>query len=233
MYAVLAIMTEKGYRLGFGDNDLEGWVITLAYFVAAGLCAWAWRGEQALGGRDAIKARPLVWAGLAGLLVPLGFNKQLDLQHWLIFTVRDRFSADPTLWSHRYVIGGVAGGAAAVATIALGAVTLRYVGAALRRYSLAFVGLTYLGVFIFARAGSFLPLLSRINGRHYEAMHLLLELGSLVMIGGGAARAVAHLRVRQRAVEQDAMVIAGGLRLVRDHAVTTPGQLQPAARQAA
>src|SRR3954447_25813298 len=111
MHAMLAIMTPEGYRLGFGDNDFEGWLITIAYFVAAGLCTWAWRGEQALGTRDAVKARPLVWAGLVALLVPLGFNKQLDLQHWLIFAVRDRLSTDASLWSHRYVIGAAVGGA--------------------------------------------------------------------------------------------------------------------------
>ena len=233
MRATLAIMTENGWRPGFGDNDLEGWTITIGYFVAAALCVLAWRGERALARRDALAARPRVWAALAGLLVVLGVNKQLDFQHWLIFTVRDRFAAEPSLWSYRYAIGAVVGACAVVASVVVGFVVLRHVGVALRRYALAFVGLTYLGVFIFARAGSFLPVLSRINGRYRDAMHLLLELGSLVIIGGGAARAITHLRGRERAVRQDAMVFAGGLRLTDALPVAKPVELQPPARQAA
>ena len=53
MQSLIAIMTPEGYRLGFGDNDPLGWTITAAYFGAAGLCAWAWRGELSLGRRDA------------------------------------------------------------------------------------------------------------------------------------------------------------------------------------
>jgi hypothetical protein len=233
MRAMLAIMTPDGWQPGFGDDDFQGWLITAAYFVAAALCAWAWRGERALGLRDGRTARPLIWAGLVALLIGLGFNKQLDFQHWLIFTLRDHFAADPSLWSHRYAIGAAVGACAALGAAAGGFALFRYVGASFKRYSMAFVGLTYLGVFIFARAGSFLPVMSRINSRHRDAMHLLLELGSLVMIGVGAAQAIGVIRSRQRATRQDAMILPTGLRLTDAPTVALPADLQPAARQAA
>ena len=230
---MLAIMTADGWRPGFGDDDFAGWVITAAYFIAAGLCAWAWRGELRLSRRDGYEARPAIWAALTGLLIVLGFNKQLDFQHWLIFAVRDQFATSPGLWSHRYTIGAVVGGCGALMALGLGYMAIRYVGESVKRYSMAFVGLTYLGVFIFARAGSFLPVLSRINARHRDAMHLLLELGSLIIIGVGASRAIGYLRDRQRAARQDALVAPVGLRLTDAPAVAMPADLRPAARQAA
>src|SRR3954454_1780330 len=64
-----------------GDLTFIGWTITFAYFICAGLCFWAGRKEkeQALGRARRWHA-PVFWFALCGVLVALGFNKQLDLQ---------------------------------------------------------------------------------------------------------------------------------------------------------
>ena len=80
-------------------------------------------------------------------------------------------------------------------------------------------------------SGSFMPLLNRLNTKHLEALHLVLELGSLVIIGIGAGQAIAYLRGRQTATRQDALVTFGGMRIAAPQPEVAV--LQPAARQAA
>src|SRR5213595_770462 len=64
-----------------GDVGFIPWLITFAYFVAAGLCFWAGRKEKSQSlGRARRWNAPIFWFTLCGLLVALGFNKQLDLQ---------------------------------------------------------------------------------------------------------------------------------------------------------
>ena len=61
-----------------------GWIITVAYFVAAFLC---WRAGLAEKKQSLISEFPKnywLWFGLAAVLLVLGINKQLDLQTLLI-----------------------------------------------------------------------------------------------------------------------------------------------------
>ncbi len=209
----LAIMTPDGWRPGIGDPDFLGWTITLTYFLVAGLCAWAWRGESALGWRSRHAVRPGVWVALAALLVFLGCNKQLDLQQLVVATAKDAVRA-LGLWDLRRPIGFGLVGAGAVAGAAGMYALYRYVGRTRPRYQMAFVGLAYLGTFVVARAGSFLPVLGKINRRHLEGMHLVLELGALIIIGVCAARALGFVTERLRAARQDAMAQQGGFLVI-------------------
>src|SRR3954447_15179514 len=64
-----------------GDQGFTPWLITIGYFVAAGLCFWAGRREREMSlGRARRWHAPVFWFSLCGVLVALGFNKQLDLQ---------------------------------------------------------------------------------------------------------------------------------------------------------
>ena len=198
-------MTEAGWRPGLGDNDFLGWSITCIYFAAAGLCAWAANAEHTAGFKQRAGTRPVFWFMVAGLLVCLGFNKQLDLQEWVAATGKQLAASGAFGLSKGALIGGFLGILATVALV-VGGVTARYIGRVWREYLMAFVGLAYLGSFVLVRAGSRLPGLDQINHRHLWSMHLILELGSLVMIGVGAARALGRQRGKIRIAEQNMIV---------------------------
>ncbi len=68
------------WSLKVGDPTVAGWVITVAYLLAAGACLQTMR-QMRRCGPEGQRPRGLVfWAALAGLLLALGINKQLDLQ---------------------------------------------------------------------------------------------------------------------------------------------------------
>src|SRR3954471_19357074 len=92
--ALVATMTSQGWRPGIGDNDFLGWTITAIYFAAAGLCLWAASAERAQAWRMRVGNRPLFWFAVAGLLVALGFNKQLDFQEWVAATGKELINAE-------------------------------------------------------------------------------------------------------------------------------------------
>jgi hypothetical protein len=161
---------------GFGDNDLLGWSITFAYFIVALLCAAASRYEALIYRVVKMLQRPALWIVLTVLLVVLGFNKQLDLQ---ILVIHSQFSIKLMSLLGLFLIG----------TATILAMVL-YIGRQWRLYLLAFIGLIYLGVFIVLRASDSLPILGEIYRDYYESIHLLLELGGILMIGISATRAV-------------------------------------------
>src|SRR4051812_28194527 len=71
------------WRPGIGDPTFIGWFTVFAYLGAAYLC---WRAAaNSLTGQ---KVR-LFWIALAGTLLALGINKQLDLQTELTFIGKD------------------------------------------------------------------------------------------------------------------------------------------------
>lgn len=207
-----AVMTPAGWRPGVGDPDFLGWAITVTYVLVAGLCAWAYRAERQGGSlrrRHLATGRPALWLALAGVLVFFGLNKQFDFQELIVATGKD-VVASAGLAGHKTAV--VAGFVAVMGLAGAAAATLMlaYVGRLWRRYLLAFVGAAYLGTFVVARAASHLPVLDRINHRYLDAMHLVLELGSLIIIGVCAARALGFQRDRQRAARQDELIASGG-----------------------
>ena len=180
---------QPGWQLGFGDNDLVGWMITLAYFLAALLCTAAFRDEARSYRFVGRLQRPAFWLVLTALLVLLGFNKQLDLQT-LVLSTGDELVASARLEGHRRHLKLLSLLTLALTGAAISLAMLLYIGRHWRLYLLAFVGLLYLGVFIVLRAADSLPVLNEINRRYYESIHLLLELCGVLMIGASAARAV-------------------------------------------
>ena len=87
------------WHLGIGDPDAIAWCIVVAYAVAAALAGWACltarRGARlAAAPRSAGSGEPRVmarcWLVVAIVLLGLGINKQLDLQTWLLQSMRRR-----------------------------------------------------------------------------------------------------------------------------------------------
>lgn len=184
---MLAPLLAKAPR---GDIGVMPWVITFAYFVAAGLCFWAGRREkeQSLGRARRWHA-PAFWFTLCGLLVALGFNKQLDLQSDLTEGGRGLFKSLGLYESRRvfqaiFVLLFAAGAVAAVA----GAIW--FMRDLWNRYRLAFVGIIYLCTFVIIRAASF----HHVDQLLYwsglgSSVNSLLELGGNVTIAVAAYRA--------------------------------------------
>lgn len=180
------------WRPHVGDPDALGWITTLAYFVAAFLCWRAARREQAAmrdQRRAPGEALPAFWGWLAVALVPLGINKQLDLQVLARQTAIDLVTAAGYGPRQQWVGRGL------VAVLALGACVLLPLGARSSRgvrrdpsYRVAFAGVAALACFIVLRAGTYLPGLRQLNNHFKGAIQLVLELGGLVLIALAALR---------------------------------------------
>ncbi len=183
-----ALFLAKAQR---GDQGITPWLITLAYFVAAGLCIWAGRKEkeQSLGRARQWHA-PAFWFTLGGLLIALGFNKQLDLQSDLTEIGRDVAKSGGWYEYRRFfqavfVLLFAAGAIAAVA----GAIW--FLRDLWDRYRLAFIGIIYLCAFVIIRAASFHHIdqvLYHIPGLSY-LVNTTLELGGNVIVGYAAYKA--------------------------------------------
>jgi hypothetical protein len=174
-----------------GDQGFTPWLITVGYFVAAGLCFWAGRKERerSLGRARRLNA-PVFWFSLFGVLVALGFNKQLDLQS--DFTELGRSMAKDEGWyENRRIFQAIFVLFFAAAAIGAVAAAIWFMRDLWQRYKLAFVGIIYLCAFVIIRAASFHhidTLLYHIEGVKY-LVNTFLELGGIVIVGYAAYRA--------------------------------------------
>ena len=166
---VLAVPVCGGWRLGFGDPTVIGWVIAVCYLAAAVLCVWAlfvarmgarlarrWRGPERRR-RDRTKAYQasfLFWGLLCVLFLFLGVNKQVDLQTWLTEWGRDLATSQGWYEQRAQVqtvfVVVIVGGGLLTMTI-----LLRMTRDLLPRHVPAFVGMILLGCFVASRALSF------------------------------------------------------------------------------
>ena len=174
-----------------GDPSPIAWLITLAYFVVAGLCFHAGRKEKERSlGRARLTHAPAFWFTLCGLLVALGFNKQLDVQSDVTEAGRGLFRM-LGLYDYRRFFQAVFVLVFAAGAIAAVAAAIWFMRDLWRRYRLAFVGIIYLCAFVIIRAASFhhvdqllyhLPLVGWL-------INTVLELGGNVIIGYAAWQA--------------------------------------------
>jgi len=186
------------WRPGIGDPTFIGWFTVFAYVGAAYLC---WR--AASNGLTSQKVR-LFWIVLAGTLLALGINKQLDLQTELTFLGKD-FAKATGWYEHRRPVqfvfitliglGGVAG------TIGL----FRYFRNELPRLWMALAGIGFLACFIVVRAASFHHVDQFLNfSPGGVRMNWILELGGIAAIAWPA------WRTKQRNSDTSFIWVTGG-----------------------
>ncbi len=177
-----------------GDPYPTAWFITIMYFVVAGLCFWAGKKEKERSiGRARKWMAPTFWYVMVGLMIALGFNKQLDLQSDLTEMGR-QLAAEEGWYGSRRVVQAIF-----IFFFAAGAIAA-VVGAAWfmrdlwKRYRMAFAGIIYLCTFVIIRAASF----HHIDNFLYHLpigqfwVNTFFELGGEVIIGWAAYKAATN-----------------------------------------
>jgi hypothetical protein len=188
----------------FGDNDALGWGTTFAYFIVAAVCfrsaRVARRNEApptpATGGPPQLPGeqdRPADWYVIAAGLVLLGLNKQLDLQILArdtgLAVVKAAGFDEGRRWVGRLFVLCLS--AAVLWVLARAA---RRLSRARRGHTLTLVGLTLLACFVIIRSAGYLPILRQFNLRFKDLLHVVLELGGLVIVGVSAWRSASARR---------------------------------------
>lgn len=183
---VLAHNEQGEWSLGIGDPTFIGWFTVFAYLAAMVYCVCAMRRARAEG--PAVRVLQFAWLVLAGLMLALGINKQLDLQSWLTMVARE-FAHRDGWYRERHEVqmvfirAIVLGGAAAVA---IGAWLLRR---HLRDMWLAGLGAAFITLFVIVRASSFHHVdMFLSDGPGEVRMNWILELGGIACVLQGARR---------------------------------------------
>lgn len=172
------------WRPGIGDPTVMGWLTVFAYFTAAFLC---WR--AATKGMHARKVR-WFWTALAGLLIFLGINKQLDLQTAFTFIAKD-FAKATGWYENRRIVQGIFVIMIALGGMATSAALFWFYRRELKILWPALAGLAFLGSFVVIRAASFHHVDQFLNaGPGGFRMNWVLELGGIAAIAWPAWRAI-------------------------------------------
>lgn len=185
MYFLAVRGADGRWEPGISDASPMGWLITLAYFVACGLCVWAGLKE-----RDAFRVsrEPLVWQFwfvVAGVLLLLGFNKQLDFQSLLTQVGRDAAKSGGWYESRRALQGlfVLVMLAAGVGAGVLGYYKMRLVW---RRYRLPLIGAVLVATYVIVRMASFHHVDVLLND---FGLNWLLEFGGCALLAYSAYKA--------------------------------------------
>ncbi len=188
---ILAAVEGGRWKPGIGDPTVMGWVTVAAYFVSALGCYWtAWREPMPDGTRRPHSRPSAFWLVLAGLMVALGVNKQLDLQSLATQIGRDVIKG----WD-LYRTRGVlqVGFILVVALVCAGSFAgLLWVSrGSLRHRWLAIVGMLFILGFVLIRASSFhhvdVLLAARLGAVRWN---WIFELGGISVVGVAAFRIV-------------------------------------------
>jgi len=186
---LLAMTMDGRWRPGIGDPTVMGWVTVVAYFIAAIGCFRAsWCEPRPDGTR---RARPSAfWLVLAGLMIALGINKQLDLQSLATQIGRDVIKSR-ALYRQRHIFQ-----VGFILTIALAcagslAALLWAARRGLQRRWPALLGMLFILSFVVVRAASFHHvdafLAASVGGLKWN---WILELGGIGAVGLAAFRIV-------------------------------------------
>lgn len=171
---------------GLGDNNLMGWLIVLAYLVAAVL---SMRAAVVIAGLEAADRRERRFWWIAGaIMLFLAVNKQLDLQ--TLVTQIGRCHAQLSGW---YDMRRIVQRDFILAIVAAGAVMLLVLAFLLRgilgRVWPALLGLAFVCLFVVVRAASFHHMDALLGTWVFGVkMNWLLELPGPILVGVVALR---------------------------------------------
>jgi hypothetical protein len=179
------------WRPGIGDPTVLGWVTVAAYLLAAVACGLAaWREPMPDGTRRPRAGPSRFWVALAGLLLALGVNKQLDLQSLLTQIGRDTIRAWGLYSERRELQLGFILAVAMICCAALGAFFWAARRTLKRRWP-AIAGILFILGFVTIRAASFhnvdIFLAARLGGMKWN---WILELGGIAVVAAAAVRII-------------------------------------------
>jgi hypothetical protein len=178
---LLSVIVDGRWRPGIGDPTFMGWLTVVAYFCSAAGCLRAAFQEPPLEGRPSA-----FWPVLAGLMVLLGINKQLDLQS-LVTQVGRRVLEWAALDRDRRAFQAAFIGLVAVACLSGIAWLSWAANRSPRKRRLAAIGMAFILSFVVIRAASFhhvdILLASRLGGLKWN---WILELGGILAVGASA-----------------------------------------------
>lgn len=188
-------MIRNMWRPGIGDPTAVGWIITMAYALAALLClrttliSWYQVSRSSTSRR-----RTLFWLVVTLFAFFLGVNKQLDLQTWV--TEAGRIMAREQGWYEQrrivqmWFVAGVAltGLGVLVACFWLGR-------SVLRQHPFTLLGIIFLACFVVIRAAS-MHHVDEVLGLRLGGLKIrwILELSGIVCLGFSAWNASNLLR---------------------------------------
>jgi hypothetical protein len=177
----LGVIVNGHWKPGIGDPTIIGWLITGLYLIATILCGICACRSDRISPRH--YQHRIFWWALSVFLLLMAFNKQLDLQSWLMLVGR-RVARSQGWYSQRKIVK--VWFAMGIAAFSLLLITwlgwiLRFV---LKNYGLAILGIILLFTFIVIRAGSFH--IKIFNWDQEVYIHNILEISSIVCIGTSA-----------------------------------------------
>jgi hypothetical protein len=203
MIEMIAVIEHGHWKPGIGDPTVLGWVTTIAYFVAAGLCgAYALQAQRGQSDGKVVHrqsfSRPsnsVFWWSLTIFMLLMGINKQLDLQV-LVLQIARKISLEQGWSAERTIVRKWM----VVCSAFVGLILIMWLvwvfRRVWRRYALALFGVALLGGFLLIRAsGGRVTILGHHPG-HFP-MFRVIEIGGIVCIG--AAALIELCRLRQKA----------------------------------
>ena len=186
------MLSEVGGRWhpGIGDPTVGGWITVAAYFSAALLAYSAQRLHSDdlanKAGSANAKSLALFWLLVAGTLVLLGINKQLDLQTWLTEVGRDLAQAQGW-YAERRPIQALFVAALTIVGLAGMAILIVILRRLFRQVGDGLFGLGLLVTFIAVRAASFHHV-DQLLKSGVVRLNWALELGGIGLIALSAWR---------------------------------------------
>ena len=173
-----------------GDPTVIGWTITVVYFVVMFLC---YKAGMAAKRKDSGARRisdSALWFALAGMLLALGINKQLDLQTLLITLGRQMARLNGWYDLRREVQFGFVVVLAIFGVLSMIALSWWTAGQ-WRRYWPVLIGVTLLIIFVLIRSASFNSVdyfLGKWRVIGPFSMKYVVELAGVLVVGLAALR---------------------------------------------
>jgi len=193
MIEMMSYMEHGPWKPGFGDPTILGWVTTVAYFIATGLCgAYALRISKHVSRPSELGGHRAFWWSLTVFMLLMSVNKQLDLQI-LVLQIARQISQEQGWSAERAAVRKWL----VVGSGLFGLILIGWLGWTFRRlwrrYALVLLGIALLGFFLLIRAsGGRVTILGHHPG-HFP-MFRVIEIGGIVSVGSAALIELRRLR---------------------------------------